>query len=239
MKVSTGERTIGPIVNSKLVTPRSHCGLCVQIVLITTTILSGCTTFNVDQDYTLDPNRAEGLAVVSLSQEGLDSGENPTWRYRRLDKDSDGFVLAHNTRQPLDWDSPPGRLVYIALPPGQYEFYQCGFARVRGGGQYWTIGPGGAPTNSNSLYSSFNTPTYDNFKAEPFSVQFEVKPGKATYIGNLHLVWQEDRKRGEVQVRDRAERDIDLLKRRLPENSFDEIMLIPSSARLQHVGQEK
>ncbi|HJW82492.1 MAG TPA: hypothetical protein VJ396_09660 [Acidiferrobacterales bacterium] len=179
--------------------------------------ISACATFNVNHDYTLDPNRSEGLAVVSLSFEGLVSAESPTWRYRRLDQESDGFVLTDNTREPLDWNSPPGRLAYFTLSPGHYEFYQSGFARVRGsGGQYWTIGPGGAPTNSNSWYSSFNTPTYDNFNAETFSVKFEIRPGMATYIGNLHLVWQENRKRGEVQVRDRTDRDTELLKKRLP-----------------------
>jgi hypothetical protein len=198
----------------------------------TALLISACTTFDVDRDYTLDPNRSEGLAVVSLSVEGLDSAQNPTWRYRRLDKESDGFVLTHNPKQPLDWDLPPGRLGYFALSAGHYEFYQCGFARVSGsGGQYWTTGPGGAPTNTNSWYSSFNTSTYENLKAEPFSVRFEIKPGMATYIGNLHLVWQESSKRGEVQIRDRAERDIGLLRMRLPGNSFDEIILRPAYLR--------
>jgi len=194
----------------------------------TALLISACATLNVDRDFSLDLNRSEGLAVVSLSFEGLVPAEGPAWRYRRLDNEGDGFVLTHTTQQPLDWESPPGRLAYFALPPGHYEFYQCGFARVRGSGsQYWTISPGGAPTNTNSWYSSFNTPTYDNYKAEPFSVKFEIRPGRATYVGNLHLVWQENRKRGEVQVHDRAERDIDLLKQRLPKNSFDGILLSP------------
>lgn len=180
-------------------------------------LLSSCATINVDRDYTLDPNRPEGLAVVSLSFEGLVPAESPTWRYRRLDDGGEGYVQTNNARMPLDWDLPPGRLAYFALSPGNYEFYQSGFARVRsGGGQYWSIGAGGVPTNSNPWHSGFNSPTYDNFKAESFSVKFEIRPGMATYIGNLHLFWQENRKRGEVQVRDRTERDIDLLKMRVP-----------------------
>jgi hypothetical protein len=207
--------------------------------MITTIAIAGCTTFNVNHDYILDPNRSEGLAVVSFSFEGLVSGENPTWRYRRLDKGSVGFLLTHYARQSLDRDLPPGRLAYFALSPGYYEFYQCGFARVSGSGsgsQYWTTGPSGAPTNTNSWYSSFNTPTYENLKAEPFSVKFEITPGRAIYIGNLHLVWQENRNTGKVQVRDRRERDIDLLKLQLPGNSFDEMMFISSRKRLLHAG---
>ena len=187
-------------------------------------MLSGCATFSVPSGYTLQDKNDEGLAVVSLSYEGLASNEAPTWRYRRLDGEGTAHLMNKWVWEPLDWESPPGRLACFSLPPGQYEFFESGFSRASGGGgMTWTIGPGGVPTNSNPYYAGFNQPTYTGFNAEPFSVKFEIKPGKATYIGSLHFVWQELGRRGTVTLRDESVRDLALLRERLPRIDSAEI----------------
>lgn len=186
--------------------------------------LSACATFSVPGTYTLHDKSNEGLAVASLSFEGLGPNEAPTWSYRRLDAEGRAHLMNKWVWEPLDWDSPPGRLAYFVLSPGQYEFYESGFSRASGGGgMTWTIGPGGVPTNSNPHYAGFNQPTYTGFNAEPFSVKFEIKPGKATYIGSLHFVWQELGRRGTVTLRDESVRDLALLRERLPRIDSAEI----------------
>ncbi len=186
-------------------------------VLVLLSYLSACATFSVSSFYTLKDKTTEGLAVVSLSFEGLGLQEAPVWRYRRVDGKHDGELITRWAWEPLDWVSPPGRLAYFALPPGQYEFFESGFSRITGGGGItWTIGPGGIPTNSNPYYAGFNQPASTRLSSEPFSVKFEIKAGTASYIGNLHFVWREAERKGIVTVHDESGRDLALLLERLP-----------------------
>lgn len=188
------------------------------IFLITTLLVAGCATTNVGSSYSLSGKTNEGLAVASLSHEGLNKGENPEWFYRRVGSNEQNTILLGTLRSPLDWESPPGKLIYIALPPGKYEFYRCGLTRTTSGGSSWHVGAGGVVTNSNPYYAGFDSARYPagSLDAEPFSIQFEIVPGKTTYIGNLHFIWRGPLQKTEVQTIDRSDRDLPLLYQRLP-----------------------
>lgn len=180
-------------------------------------LLSACASVNVPHDYTLEETREEGLLVVSVSGEGLAKEESPVWQFRRSDGTRKGEIITGYLREPLDWKDPPGRLAYIALAPGRYEFYEAGFARqVAPAATYWTIGPGGIPTSNNPSYAGFNAAQYASLNAQPFVFPFEIVPGKATYVGNLHFIWDDAKRKGTVVLRDGSERDLTLLQQRLP-----------------------
>jgi len=190
--------------------------------------LAACAGVNVPDNYTLDEQTREGLLVVSVSGEGLRKEEAPVWHYHRSDGAGKGEIITGYLREPLDWTDPPGRLVYIALAPGRYEFNEAGFARqVSPTTTYWTTGAGGVATPNNPNYAGFNTAQYASLKAEPFSVPFEIVPGKATYLGNLHFVWNEAERKGSVVLLSRAERDLALLKQRLPNIQSSQIRKAP------------
>ena len=188
--------------------------------MLLTGLLAACATPNIGWDYSLRDSGNEGLVAVALSFEGTGHAANPTWEYRSLDGGSSGTLMTRMPDAPEDWNlDSGGRLAVFELPPGRYEFYLCRFSRPSGGnGMRWTVGGSGGVTMSNPAYSGLNAPTYDRFVANPFSVPFEVRAGKLSYIGELHLRWaytSEARGLGEVQVADRAGRDLPLLRARL------------------------
>jgi hypothetical protein len=182
-------------------------------------LASGCATLNINNDYRLNEQSGEGLVVVSLSYEGLAREDSPSWSYHRLGSDENLRIFARAARVPLDWEAPPGRLAVFALPAGRYEFYRCEFAGLssRTNRLVWRTGNNGAVTPNNPSYAGFDAPNYTAIKAEPFVVRFEVSAGKATYLGNLHLVWDENERNGRVTVRDTSERDLSLLQQRFPQ----------------------
>ena len=187
-------------------------------LLITVPLLWGCSTPNVSENYIFDDTGSEGLAVVSLSYEGLKSQEAPIWRYRRVDQAGKAYIATKWAWTELDLYTPPGKLAYFALPSGEYEFYEGSFSGVSGGGgSTWTLTSAGVPTNSNPYYAGFNQPTYTGYKAVPLAVKFSIKPGKATYIGNFHFVWNAKDQKATVTLRDESKRDLELLQKRLPQ----------------------
>lgn len=191
-------------------------------------LLTACASVNVPHDYALTEANNEGLLIVSLSGEGLGKGETPVWMYRQTEGNAKGEIITGYLREPLDWADPPGRLAYIALAPGRYEFYEAGFARqVAPARPYWTIGKGGVPTANNPDYAGFNIAQYAPFNAQPFVVPFEIVAGQATYLGNLHFIWNEAEQKGKVVLVNRAERDLVLLQQRLPNIPLSRIRRAP------------
>lgn len=196
-------------------------------------LLAACASMNVSHDYDLN-GQSSGLLIVSVSGEGMRPNESPVWNYQRTDGTHGGEIITSYLREPADWQSPQGRLVYIALPPGRYEFYKAGFPRQTSGSTAsWSIGKGGVATNTNPNYAGFNAPQYRPQDATRFRVPFEIVAGQATYIGNLHFVWSEWQRQGHVIVRNEALRDLALLRERLPRVRAEQIRMAmqPSSNR--------
>jgi hypothetical protein len=148
-----------------------------RVLVMIAAFLTACASVNVPQDYTLGQTNKEGLLVVSVSGEGLAKGETPVWHYRRNDGAGKGEIITGYLREPLDWNDPPGRLAYIALAPGRYEFYEAGFARQASPATtYWTTGRTVSPLQQ--LPCGFNTAQDAPLNAEPFSVPFEISSAK-------------------------------------------------------------
>lgn len=189
--------------------------------------LAGCaTTSDLAGDYALDPKGEEGLVVASLTLSGKDLAKVSRFEYRvraaARKGDEAVNVTAHfaspsqharwaqkESRHPgADWsavvkDSPSaaaldvreaavaGRVAALRLPPGEYEFYA------------WKVTEPGA-------YGAT-----EFAPKPPFSYRFAVRPGQATYIGQLNLHLGE-RGTQEVTVEDRNERDLVLMRTKIP-----------------------
>lgn len=199
--------------------------------------LHSCATLNINNDYRLNEQSGDGLVVVSLSYEGLAREDSPSWSYHRLGSKENLRIFARAVRVPLDWESPPGRLAVFALPAGNYEFYRCEFAGLSPGTSHlvWRAGKNGLVTSNNPSYAGFDTPDYTAIKAEPFVVRFEVTAGKAIYLGNLHLLWNEDERKGRVTLRDTSERDLSLLQQRFPQIERRQIVMAAPPVSLKAV----
>ena len=194
------------------------------LAVIVTFLLVACASTNVSRDYLLSDTNNEGLAVVSFSSEGLAEGENPVWSYQRIDGTKKGEIITGYRREPLDWRSPPGRLAYIALAPGRYEFTRAGFPRQTAPATpYWTIGKNGIATANNPNDAGLGVTQYRSHDAGAFLVSFDIVAGRATYVGNLHFIWDEATQSGQVVVRNEAQHDLQLLRERLPQFRTDQI----------------
>lgn len=85
-----------------------------------------------------------------------------------------------------DWENPRTRLIVMELPAGAYEIHRWVDIDWRG-----VLEPD-----------------------EPFTVPFTVAPGRAAYVGNVHVARGETRYA--VRTFDRSERDLSLLFTRYP-----------------------
>jgi hypothetical protein len=85
-----------------------------------------------------------------------------------------------------DWENPRTRLITTELPAGSYEIHKWVHVDMRGVAE----------------------------PDESFTVPFTVTPGRATYIGNVHVALGESRYA--VRTFDRSERDLSLLFSRYP-----------------------
>ncbi len=197
-------------------------------------LIASCATPNVDSAHRLERAAKTGLLVVSLTQEGVAEHERTTWLYRRMDGTAKDRLLSSNARDALDWSDPVGRLAYIALPAGHYEFYGAGFVRA-GPNRVptWHVDAKGVVIPNHPWYAGLDSVRYSDRDAEPFSIPFDILPGKATYLGNLHFLWSDAEETGKVQRLDRAERDLALLRQRLPELRVEQIKIAPPTTALE------
>ena len=154
------------------------------LLLVSIILMASCARFNVKPDYVLDTSSGKGLLVASVSYTGA---YNFFWQYRGINNPNKGDVTAWTLQNPLDWHDPPGRLAFIEIPAGEYEFYK------------WIL----FLTGTKKIYS------------QPFSVKFQILPGKATYLGNLHLDLRE-MKYYSLSLRDESNRDLSLFYSKLP-----------------------
>lgn len=190
--------------------------------------VSGCASVvDLPPAYALGGQEREGLAIVSLTVSGrrldelsrleygirevkrrvgapmearrhFDSVRNfARWVVEGGDRrtlDRKVIVIAPRSGEPLDIvgaDAATGRVAALPLPAGMYEFYTWKATEPTRYG-FQEYGPQGA-----------------------FSYRFVVRPGRATYIGELELDLAEpDAYR--VTAEDRSERDLALLKKKMP-----------------------
>jgi hypothetical protein len=93
----------------------------VTFPLVLAVVLGGCTSFNVQNDYSLDPSSKKGLLVLSFTAET--EFQNLVLQYREINTGSTGEITLFTYQNPLDWNMPRGRLATIELPTGQYEIF--------------------------------------------------------------------------------------------------------------------
>jgi hypothetical protein len=127
-------------------------------------LLSGCRVTNIAGDYSLDPSKNVGVAVVSLTMSGRPSAVNMFVHFRGMGFDYKNSVPVSDLFASADWPcpflgvptdaEPCGRLAVIELQPGEYEFYS------------WQGGAGGAPGG----------PTLSVGSIEPFSKRCSAGP---------------------------------------------------------------
>lgn len=190
--------------------------------------LIGCAaTSDLPADFVLDPKQPDGLAIISLTLSGEPLEKVASFEYRirslppkdgeavidrpyfeslrqqargmsRLNSHVDGsrriVVKGPDSNEPLDLreDARAGRVASLRLPVGTYEFYAWTVKDLPGQSGGTEYGP-----------------------RRPFSYRFSVKPGQATYIGQLDLHLS-DGKTQKITVEDKRERDLALLEKKLP-----------------------
>lgn len=197
------------------------------LLSLLTLSLAGCgATSDLPSDYALDPNAEQGLVVASLTLSGKDLAKVSSFEYRvrpAARKDDEAVSATPHFSSPTkharwaqeevrhddaDWRAVVkesssaaaldvrdagvvGRVAALRLPPGEYEFYTW---KVVESSRYGTteLGP-----------------------KQPFSYRFTVSPSQATYIGHLNLHLSE-RDTQEVTVEDRSERDLVVMRAKIP-----------------------
>lgn len=169
------------------------------LALLAILLLAGCAAKNANQG--LDPSQLSktGLVFASLST-GAEGGDAPiaTFSFSQ-----GGFVnsrqeqIAGLNLKPSELEGDFGRLIAVELPVGPNSL------------TYWSL------THGVTQYSS----------AKPVpEIKFIVEPGKALYLGNLHVhVEMAENVLGQPvinnllpEIRDRSERDVALFKSRYP-----------------------
>lgn len=201
--------------------------------------VGGCALNNASSGYRLDERSNEGLLVFSVSYQGLENGGNSSWRFRSLAADKTYDIITHSRFEfAPDWSDPPGRLVVLTLPSGDYEFYRVS-PHISGSGQgmSWTIGAGGVAqpvpgSIPDEEIVERNKSCLRELGLKPLTIPFHVVAGRATYIGNLHLVgptWTYDKPRSFrlscwVERKDQSNRDLALFRSRYPNVAPENIL---------------
>lgn len=176
-------------------------------LLLAMLLLASCAAKNVNQNVDLTRLTGTGLvfASVSTSPEG---GEGPiaTFRFKR-----GGFVKSREEQttgrhlKPSELDGDYGRLIIVELPVGANSL------------KSWMLTDGAAQ--------------YIPASRVP-EIAFIVEPGKALYLGNLHMnltMAANDMNEQAIsdllpEIRDRRERDLVLFKSRYPQVAETDII---------------
>jgi hypothetical protein len=179
-------------------------------------LIAGCAaigTPNVDRDYRPGAN---GLLVVSLTASGYNPG---TLWFQVVRAGSTTQAVAsipvNDEAYGLDWlpgdlateNGGSGRVAVVELAPGEYELRR------------WVIN-----VSNQAAFSS----------TRAFGYRFTIVPGKATYLGSVHV----DIQRGasparlpfEISLQDRRERDLPIVHRKYSAVRPDQV-LFPEAAR--------
>lgn len=112
-----------------------------------------------------DPARKPATGVLNAINEAMGDVPDATRRDEIHGKiGSKGTFLLNKHPHDFSFDEGSGTVFAIALPAGKYEFYQ-----------YYLL------QNSGNVSSTFEA-------RNEFSIPFEIRPGRATYIGEVRAV---------------------------------------------------
>ena len=151
--------------------------LCVALLAI-----NSCATQNEKSDYRLGDSVGKGLVVFSLSLEG---SRSVYLAFRRVGQDEQNVVYLNtygikNVATNYDWEEPFGRLIYLELEAGEYEFYG------------W-----------HPQYCGWSEKCY----ALAGRVHFSAIPDSVTYLGNIHFVILSEDRAYKFEISDEFDRD--------------------------------
>jgi hypothetical protein len=106
----------------------------ISIVMI---IFTGCSTFNIPSDYSLNSSTGKGLLVFSFTAN--DKIDNAVLHYHGKSSSGSGEITFKTFKNPLDWTNPQGRLVTIEESAGTYEIYKWSIPMVGESDAYFSI----------------------------------------------------------------------------------------------------
>lgn len=161
--------------------------------------ITSCAVQNEKNDYRLPENAKNGLIVFSLSVTG---SRSVYLAYRKLGLDEQQIIYVDSygvkgIRANYDWKDPVGRLVYLELSEGEYEFFG------------W-----------HPKYCGWD----EQCLALNETIRFSVKPETASYVGNVHFSIISRSHAYKYEIRDEYERDISLLSNRLINVASDQVV---------------
>jgi len=86
---------------------------------------SGCAEINVRAGYPLSVASGKGILAAGITADDMFPA-NFYWHLRQVGHEDSRDVTFHTLYDPLIWDHPRGRLVFIELQDGDYEFFDWG-----------------------------------------------------------------------------------------------------------------
>lgn len=167
--------------------------------------VAGCATTSVERNYELGNEEKNGIVAVSVSHDLVGGQGASALFYIDGGVPEGGSMLRSSIKEITGSTSESelkdshGHLVVFALPPGEHAI------------DYWQI------TNGTGLRV---LP-----RVKPTPLTFQVVRGQVTYLGNLHANLATGKNlfgitivgNGYPEVRDRRQRDLELLERRYPQ----------------------
>jgi len=179
--------------------------------------LSGCaiTNMDIDKNYKLPKDGSKGIVVISTSFTGFEPSEyfylylqnekkEPLGRFQMWAGDDvtgeEIFTYPRKTGGKVPDGKEIGELNVIELAPGEYEFY-----KYYGSNQ--SVAATQTFTQTHITYAASN----DNFK-----LRFKVEPNTVTYLGNLKFYFYQGNKTYSFDMKDRSDRDLNVMKTKYP-----------------------
>jgi len=138
------------------------------LILILICFLSGCVSYDIQENYTLKPESEIGIIVGSMTQDSQSGTKSAYSIFYIQNKDGSPFKYVQSKEDAFfsrykdsEFDDIEGRIFSLEAPAGHYK--------ITG----WQINNGTGMR------------IYPKEYADP--IEFEVQAGKITYIGNFHM----------------------------------------------------
>src|SRR5690349_18327039 len=172
------------------------------VILLAALFLASCVVNDVKPDYTFKGDKPKGVVAVALTYHG-GVMDFLLWRYRPVGQQkprnqpqntpqatpeqNPAIFSFGNSGSAVHWPPPinqavpatriAGRIAVVEIEPGTYEFFR------------WEGRSGNFLLNSG---------------VKPLAIRFTVEAGKVTYLGDVHMFWENPAYRvGVYDMRDR------------------------------------